>query len=291
MHPGELAVQRRAGVRAEGYGSAGVNASIPPPAAEFLRLQRMLVVGAAGDDGRVWVTVLSGQAGFAEPENERVIVVDALPGEGDPLYGLLDHDRDVGILAIEPQTRRRMRVNGRARMVGGKTVVTTDQVYANCPKYITTRRPAPDGPAGRGPARTTAGLDRAQRGWIERADTFFVATYARGQGADVSHRGGNPGFVSVTGPNQLVWPDYAGNSMYMTLGNLALDARAGLFFLDWEAGTALHLTGRARTDWEPRGVAGAQRLVEFEIDRVVQIEGAVPLRWSLDRYSRFNPQE
>jgi hypothetical protein len=80
--------------------------------------------------------------------------------------------------------------------------------------------------------------------------------------------------------------------MYMTLGNLELDPRAGLLFLDWEQGRSLQVTGRASVDWAPERAArapGAQRIVDFEVERVVQIDGAVPLRWTPPQYSEFNP--
>ena len=85
-----------------------------------------------------------------------------------------------------------------------------------------------------------AALSPDQRAWITAADTFFVATHAAGLGADVSHRGGHPGFVSVTDEGRLTWPDYPGNSMYMTLGNLELEPRAGLLFLDWDRGRSFN---------------------------------------------------
>jgi hypothetical protein len=100
--------------------------------------------------------------------------------------------------------------------------------------------------------------------------------------------------VALTGDSGLVWPDYLGNSMYMTLGNLELDPRCGLLFLDWERGRTLHLTGTARVDWDPGRAAevpGAQRLVRFALERAVQIDGALPLRWAFGGYSKFNPRK
>ncbi|ACZ84221.1 pyridoxamine 5'-phosphate oxidase family protein [Streptosporangium roseum] len=287
-HAGELAVQRRAGVRAGAWGSASARPEIPAAAAEFLARQRMLLIGAGDRDGRLWASALTGAAGFAEAVDERTIVIDAVLGEHDPLAGLTGGE--IGILAIEPRTRRRMRVNGTVRRDGGRLTVHAEQTYANCPKYIQ-RRDISDEPATGSPATASATgtLTAGHRAWIESADTFFVATRAPGLGADLSHRGGNPGFVRVTGGGRLVWPDYAGNSMYMTLGNLELDESCGLLFLGWESGEALHLTGRARVGWDPGDVPGAQRLVEFEVDQAVHVRGASPLRWTFDGYSRFNP--
>ncbi|WP_329090158.1 MULTISPECIES: pyridoxamine 5'-phosphate oxidase family protein [unclassified Streptosporangium] len=314
-HAGEFAVQRRAGVRAVALGSARTRPEIPAVAAEFLGRQRMLLIGATGRDGLLWASALTGPEGFAEAVDERTVVIDAVPGEHDPLAGL--NDGQVGMLAIEPMSRRRMRVNGTVRREGGRMVVRTEQAYANCPKYIQAREvvaeptepatPAPSGPADSpGPPRSSGAtgapgflgsadfssattFDDGDRAWIEGADTFFVATSAPGLGADLSHRGGNPGFVRVVDDRRLVWPDYIGNSMYMTLGNLELDDGCGLLFLDWEGGDALHLTGRAHVDWDPGNIPGAQRLVRFEVDKIVRIRGASPLRWRLAEYSRHNP--
>ena len=295
-HDGERAVQLRAGARLAEWGSAKVGAAIPARAKEFLEHQRMLLIGAADASGAVWCSLLTGPPGFADVADDRTVVVDALPGPADPLAGRFGEEHDVGVLAIEPSTRRRMRVNGRGLAAGGRLVVHTDQVYSNCPKYIQVRAVLPDdrpGPAGReSRAQVTDALTAGQRRRIAAADTFFVATRAEGLGSDASHRGGNPGFVTVSGDHRLSWPDYAGNAMYMTLGNLALDPRCGLLFVDWDSGTTLQLTGRAGTDWDPdraAAVPGAQRMVDFTVDRVVEITGASPLRWEFGGYSKFNP--
>ncbi|MFI7615239.1 pyridoxamine 5'-phosphate oxidase family protein [Nonomuraea terrae] len=281
-HPGEVAVQRRAGVRQGGHGSSRTRPEIPEVAAGFLRAQRMVVAGAADDLGRIWAAALTGPGGFADPRGERTIVLHALPAAGDPLHGLFTRERDLGLLAIEPHTRRRMRVNGRAVRAGETLVVRTEQVYANCPKYLQTREPtsAPGTPSL--PARGTI-LEGRHQAWISAADTFFVATRAEGFGADVSHRGGNPGFVRLTGPRSLDFPDYQGNNMFMTLGNLELDPGAGLLFADWERGETLQLTGRARVEW------GERRVVRFEMDEYVHLAGTIPSAWTAPGYHRFNP--
>jgi hypothetical protein len=112
----------------------------------------------------------------------------------------------------------------------------------------------------------------------------------------MSHRGGNPGFVTVVDDTHLSWPEYAGNSMYMSLGNLLLEPRCALVFPDWSTGRTLHLRGRAVVravvDWDARraaGVPGAQCVVDFEVEHVVDIAGGMPLRWRFGDYHRFNP--
>lgn len=292
-HPGERAVQDRAGEGGPGWGSPMFGPEIPLQFVPFLRAQHMLVIGAADDDGNLWASILTGRPGFVGPVDERTIVVDALPPVGDPLREAFRAPRDVGMLALQPQTRRRIRVNGTADQHDNRLVVRTGQVLGNCPKYLQKRVVTTT--AGSTPATAPsrgAELTDGQRQWIEGADTFFIASRAAGEGADASHRGGMPGFVSVTGPRTLRWPDYSGNRFYMTLGNLQVNPAAGLLFLDWESGHTLQLSGTARVDWSPESAAafpGAQRVVEFDIAAVVQIDHASPLRWELLEHSPVNP--
>ncbi|NJQ01634.1 pyridoxamine 5'-phosphate oxidase family protein [Streptomyces zingiberis] len=296
-HSGELAVQRRAGLTDQAAFSLGaVQDAVPPVAREFLAQQPMIVVGAADPAGRLWATQLTGEPGFLQVPGPRTLVADALPPPGDPLAGSLGAAGSlrVGMLAIEPATRRRMRLNGRAHRAGGGLRVDLDQVVANCPKYLQKREyhRAPGG--GPEPRAVTTGetLDAAQQEAVLRADTFFIATASADGDADASHRGGNPGFVQVLSPSLLRWPDYTGNAMFLTLGNLLLNPAAGLLVPDWATGASLHLSGTARTVWDAAEIArtpGAQRLVEFSVEAVREVPSASPLRWSEPRYSRFNP--
>jgi predicted pyridoxine 5'-phosphate oxidase superfamily flavin-nucleotide-binding protein len=279
-HEGELEVQRRAGValNAERIGR-GIHASIPPLARQFALERPFAVVGAGDADGRVWASLLAGAPGFLTVPAEDRLHIAARLRDGDPLAGALAAEADVGLLLIDPATRRRMRVNGRARPDGVAGLeITTREVYANCPKYIRQREvalPAPGGP----PGRRGASLDARQMRRLAEADTLFLASRHPVAGADVSHRGGAPGFVHVTAPDRLVIPDYPGNMMFNTLGNLAADPRAGLLLVDFEGGGTLQLSGRARIEWDGSAVAayeGAERLVEFIVETVVEREGAAP---------------
>ncbi|MFI6481380.1 pyridoxamine 5'-phosphate oxidase family protein [Nonomuraea sp. NPDC050663] len=292
LHPGEYAVQRRTGLADGSRGSVAVGADVPPVAAEFLAGRRLTVIAAVDDAGTPWIGPVTGPPGFLAAPDARTVVVDRLPGAGDPLAGLFDAEREVGMLVIDPPTRRRMRVNGRARREGGGLVVRTEQVYSNCPKHLQVRTFRDSPPLERKVAPVTTALTVAQQHWIAAADTFFVGTYAEGLGVDASHRGGNPGFVRVLDEGRLAWPDYVGNTMFMTLGNLELEPRCALAFLDWETGDVVQLTGRARVDGDAGRAAtfpGAQRVIDFEIGGVVETVGGLGQRWTFGEYSRFNP--
>jgi hypothetical protein len=198
------------------------------------------------------------------------------------------------MLAIEPESRRRLRFNGLAALRGGALHLFVEQVFSNCPKYISVRRrePVPVGTGDPVAVERATRIGDAQRYMIERADTFFIATAHETAGADASHRGGRPGFVRVDDSGALTWPDYRGNGMFMTLGNLEADPRAGLLFPDWETGDLLMLSGLAQTDWDEAraaAVPGAQRLVRFQTDAVVCLREANRWRWTFEEHSRVSP--
>jgi predicted pyridoxine 5'-phosphate oxidase superfamily flavin-nucleotide-binding protein len=247
----------------------------------------MVVLAARAPGGDVWATLLVGPAGFAHAADERTVEVGARPVAGDPLADLVRSggNPSVGLLAIDPATRRRMRVNGRASGIPGGVAITATQVFANCPKYIRPRRVV-EHRAGAGapePPRHGPILSGVQQAWVAGADTFFVGTTDTDGSADASHRGGAPGFVEVVGPDHLRFPDYRGNSMYMTLGNLDRQPGIGLLFVDWHAGGTLQLTGTASVDHDLARARAhdpkARRLVDVTVTGVVELPGRSPLAW------------
>ena len=286
-HEGELAVQTRAGVaeRAAAMEDA-FGTEVPPVATEFLAAQPWIVLGAADAHDRMWATVLYGRPGFITTPVPSTVQIAAHPLAGDPLEGALTGP--VGGLAIEPGTRRRMRLNGQAWSTGDGVSIEFEQVYSNCPKYIATRHVAAVETA---PPVRHAGtdLDATAQELLARADTAFVATRAPGAGVDASHRGGNPGYLRVVDANTLLFPDYTGNSMFNTLGNIALDSATGLTTVDPETGTTLYLSGRAEILWDEDVFPSAQRVVRLTVAESVRLDHAAPLRWELERPARNPP--
>ncbi|MEU9231542.1 pyridoxamine 5'-phosphate oxidase family protein [Streptomyces subrutilus] len=282
-HWGALAVQERVGVRdaAEHVGRS-IGTGIRDVAAAFLGLQPHLVVGAADGAGRMWASLLTGAPGFVRATGaHRITVAGGLP-QGDPLErALATGGTRVGTIALDPRTRRRMRLNGTLEVTGRGFAVHAEQVFSNCPKYLQKRQPLDLAAEGAGVVRRGDALSPDQERAVRAADTFFVATTAEADGVDASHRGGLPGFVEVASPAELSWPDYAGNGMFLTLGNLTADPRAGLLFPDWEGGGLLQLSGRA----EPEFGAGGERRVRFRVESVVESAHPGRLRWSAPEYS------
>ncbi|MDZ4400702.1 pyridoxamine 5'-phosphate oxidase family protein [Hydrogenophaga sp.] len=292
FHAGEQALQARVGVQAQmaQIGPRVMRDHMSDQHREFFGLLPFVVVGSVDGQGQPWASVLAGAPGFMQSPDPTHLHIRALALPHDPLQRTLREGAALGLLGMQPHTRRRNRMNGTAHVQDDGLLVEVGQSFGNCPKYIQAREPAwvPETPAGRvlhqGP-----GLTEAASELIRSVDTFFIATahpdaaraYEPRHGVDVSHRGGAPGFVKVEG-DRLTVPDFVGNQFFNTLGNIAVHPLAGLLFLDFERGDRLYLAARACVVWdgaELAGFAGAQRLLRLDVTHALHVQGGLPLHW------------
>lgn len=287
IHAGEIAVQERAGT-----GFAGrIREEIPDIAAKFLLERSYIVVAGHDAVDRVWTTMLVGSPGFLRAADPQTMSVTALPLATDPLAPLVARGGEVGTIALDHH--RRMRVNGLLTPEADGFRVSTRQVFSNCGRYIAERhllQPADD--AAEPSVTTGTELTVDQQAAIRAADTFFIGTSHPDGAADASHRGGNPGFFQVDSPRSCRWPDYNGNALFMTLGNITLNPHVGLLFVDWASGSTLQVSGRAQINWDESAAAslpGAERVVELAIDAVQETRHALHAHWGAALLSRYNP--
>jgi predicted pyridoxine 5'-phosphate oxidase superfamily flavin-nucleotide-binding protein len=280
FHEGELAVQQLAGVRAEADRLGGM---LAPPhldgAARFLGERTFAALTGRDAEGRLWTSPLVGPPGFLDAE-ATTLRVHALPSPGDPLHDL-PVGQAVGLIVMDYARRRRIRVNGVLVERGAEGLrVDVEQAFGNCPKYIRPRQLAADAPqADDGAATRGATLSAAQRELLARTETFFLGTTHPDRGVDTSHRGGPAGFIRVE-DGALWWPDYPGNNMFTSFGNLAVDDTAAVLVPDFGTGTSLLLSGRAAVEWVTAGSAGDDggtgRRVRFTVQQVAG--GPLPVR-------------
>lgn len=291
FHDGELAVQRLAGVQREASRLAGMlgEPHLDGGIGSFLAGRELAVITARDAEHRLWTSPLHGAPGFLRA-HDGALTVSAVPPKGDPLRSL-PAGQPVGLIAIEFATRRRVRVNGTLVQAGPDGLeIEVDQAFGNCPKYIQQRTVEPVAAGSSIGAAHRDRLDAEDGALIARADTFFLGTVHPSRGADASHRGGTPGFVRVDG-SQLWWPDYPGNNMFNSFGNLAVDDSAALLFLDFATGRALQLSGTAVLEWTDPGTpgddGGTGRRVRFRPEAVVA--SASGLRAQPPVASPYNP--
>ncbi|WP_342724448.1 pyridoxamine 5'-phosphate oxidase family protein [Bradyrhizobium sp. B097] len=291
-HAGEMAIQQKVGVaeKMAAVGQRAVRDFMPDQHRDFFAQIPFIVVGSVDRRGDAWASLLAGRPGFIASPTPRSLAIDARPDASDPVSEGMREGDAIGLLGIELHTRRRNRANGLLRASSGKALsLELDQSFGNCPQYIQLR----DFAFVREPAAAFTGeveqgmrLDQAARDTIAAADTFFVASYAEREDrrqVDVSHRGGKAGFVRVAADGTLTIPDFAGNLFFNTLGNILVNGKAGLVFVDFETGDMLQLTGDAEVILDSPEIAafqGAERLWSFRARRVVRRRGALPLRWA-----------
>jgi uncharacterized protein len=298
FHPGELEAQQRAGIEAPPRGAA-IRDFMPDQHREFFAQLPFLVVATEGREGWPAATLLAGPPGFVSSPDCRTLRIAAAPQAADPASSLLVPGAPIGVLGIEPPTRRRNRTNGRIALADREGItIAVEQSFGNCPQYIQTREvrfAAVTEPCWIEPLE---GLDSRAAELIAAQDTFFVASSAGPRsetngGVDVSHRGGRPGFVRVDG-DELTIPDFRGNRYFNTLGNLLKEPRAAFLFVDFERGDLLHLQGRAEILWDASeaqsGFTGAERLWRLRVDRGFRLRNALPLRWTFGDYAPTTAQ-
>ncbi|MDH2434633.1 pyridoxamine 5'-phosphate oxidase family protein [Pokkaliibacter sp. MBI-7] len=302
-HQGEQQLQASIGMqeRLASVGQQVLRDYLTEQLRSFFPLLPFVVAAAADEDGWPWASLWQGQPGFvSSPDPQQLHIATTLPA-GDPLSPWLQAGQGLGLLGIELGTRRRNRVNGVVQQRNEHTMVLkVEQAFGNCPRFIQQRQPLPPRPESDGEqAEQLTTLDAAARSLISHADTFFVASHAGDQARrdghlqlDVSHRGGPPGFVQLQGDRLLI-PDYAGNRYFNTLGNLLLQPRCGLLFIDFEQGEMLHVQGEVEVilpDSASRqariaALPGAERLWQVQIHKVLRRRQALTQPWQLLAFS------
>lgn len=270
FHDGEVAVQRIAGVQQEAARLEGMlaPAEISVGMARFLAERTFAAVTARDEDGVLWTSPLVAASGFLQVVDPTTLAIHTAPAAGDPLEAL-PSGQPVGLIAIDYLRRRRFRLNGTLTAAeNGGLEVAVGEAFGNCPQYIPQRSVEID-PGHRAADVAPAAL--ADTVTISEATSFLLGTTHPQRGNDVSHRGGDPGFVRNEG-STLWWPDYPGNNLFNSLGNLQVDPEASLLFPDFARQVALHVQGTAelvitaRTDDE----GGTGRRIVFSPRRRVQ---------------------
>ncbi|KAG2378336.1 hypothetical protein C9374_008479 [Naegleria lovaniensis] len=362
FHEGECFFQHQVGLSEDKSSqlSQFVRNYMPMQHREFYEKMPFLLVSSMDEKERVWASIIVAHPPFLQEStnvqtlqestndltlpyqakpmvslartlDDRSIHIETMLLHGDPLQNNLKSEIPIGILGIEPHTRRRNRVNGRVKGSVAfsnsgindhhETVsflLEVDVTMGNCPKYIQARewnwkdrrREEGYGNVSRGLWVLPSQLEE----FISKSDAFFIASaskesmsssslnpteHDRRQGLDVSHRGGKPGFVTVsrtisqvekTEQTILEYPEYLGNFMFNTLGNIVTNPKVGLLFINFDNGDLLYMTGKAFVAQGFQSKPGAQHTVRFYLEEWIYSQKQVPFEWKYLSESIYNPQ-
>jgi len=305
FHSGEHQLQEKFGVRKtmEQFGRRVIRDRLPEQHRDFYSQLPFLVLGFSDDEGWPWASIVAGEPGFIESPDDQTLQLSTELIPGDPLADHAQSGIPIGGLGIELHSRRRNRFS--STFIGekeGHLQLEMKQTFGNCPQYIQAHQLSYSSiPADEvGQQENIKELNEADIELIENADMFFVASQTLGEsgaaaGADVSHRGGRPGFVKVERvPSsrskrfkhaqwRLTVPDYPGNNHFNTLGNFLLNPRAGLVFWDLKSRNLLMLTGEVEIIEDHPDIEffqGAVRFWTFTIDSGIRLIHRLPLMGS-----------
>ncbi|MGI9324845.1 MAG: pyridoxamine 5'-phosphate oxidase family protein [Pseudomonadales bacterium] len=299
FHRGEHEIQTRLGVREnmERFGRRVIRGYLPEQHQKFYQQLPYLFLGHVDAQGWPWASILTGPPGFISSPDATRLRVSTTPVMGDPLAKNLKSGSPIGLVGVELHSRRRNRLSAEVEDINPTHMsLKVRQSFGNCPQYIQAREFETETPSASAHAKSTSVLllDDEMKALINRSDTFFVASYLAdelghpSEGVDVSHRGGQPGFVRIDSDEVLTIPDYAGNFHFNTLGNFVENPKAGLLFVDFDQGHLLMLTGHAEILWNDGQTSffeGAERLWQFQMVQGIYIKNAIKARWTFDSWS------
>ncbi|KAJ5105653.1 Riboflavin synthase-like beta-barrel [Penicillium alfredii] len=244
---------------------------LSPRAEFFLKTSLLLAPGRLDSQGRPWSTLWGGSEGFAKPIADSLVrlqtqvdrhydsVVQALLGSvanhDAPQTQSQETGKMVSGLAVDLENRRRVKLFGRmatgslsGRDLGKKAqlVIKIEEILGTCPKYLNKKHIVLAVPMPRLVADSPQ-LSPAAVELLSRADTIFVSSSKGASTMDTNIRGGPPGFVRVASNDAddvvILYPEYSGNRLYQTLGNVQTTPRAGYVVPDFTTGNVLYATG------------------------------------------------
>ncbi|KAJ9162417.1 Oxidoreductase [Coniochaeta hoffmannii] len=317
-HPGEVAVHKLLNVPS--HGGKPNSRGMPPSYGHRIATSPLVAFGACDEQGRPWTTVLGGERGFSRPIQQGFLgaktlvdrkhdpVVEALLGPAPAEGELLQREVPLSALSVDLENRDRVKIAG--RLVAGlinsqggagsgvgevELAVLVKETLGNCPKYmnkkvIRAHLPSPELVSDALP------LPQAALDLIEKADMFFLTT-THGDAMDTNHRGGPPGFVRVArnAPEAevvLVYPEYSGNRLYESLGNLYLNPKIGVAIPDFDTSDVLYLTGTASILAGADAAAlipHAKLAIRINVTAARFVKDGLPFRGVLGERSPYNP--
>jgi uncharacterized protein len=281
FHEGEARLQQESGVDTGAF-DRRVEQPFQPALSDvevrFVNERTFSVAATIDNHGRPWASPLVGPPGeLFVVETPTTVRINPRRAAHDPLHANIDAAGELGVLYFDPPHRRRVKSLGRATInADGSIRYEMHRAFGLCNKYIFKRSHSADPTAATlPPAEPTLdirdvrhALVDADRAQLERADTIFLASYHPDHGADATHRGGPPGFVTVINNTTVSIPDFLGNGMFQTLGNVLLDNRIGLLGIDFATGRTIQLTGRGSIVTSPADDPFSVRTLVIEIDEV-----------------------
>ncbi len=300
FHEGQLAVQRITGEEEiANMRIPMIKDSLHPRSIPFLENQVLAFLGSEDKNENIWLSLVAGERGFISVPtlNEIKFDISKIRSNMDDIFFRnIITKPTVGMLFHEAARRARYRAWGKAKQEGNELNFEIRMGYPSCPKHIQREiiELPEDNLALSSKIENGTTLSQLEKDWISKTHTFFVATQTKAGDIEASHRGGDPGFIEILETGSLRIPDYIGNSMYSTLGNIYENPKAALLFVDYVKGEILQLSGKAelqfnqesKEDLYKSGDTG--RFWTFKTEQWIKTKDHIKLNSEFIDYSPFN---
>lgn len=322
-HEGEIAMAKA--MRVPNMDNPTVPA-LSPQLASHARIAPLIAIGTLDKQGRPWTTLWGGEKGISQPIAQGILGIRTpVAGQHDPVVeelvgregdGTVIREEGMGRmvsgLTIDLETRKRTKLYG--RMVAGalntredeatdtqqhiaevQLVLKIEQSLGNCPKYLNKKRIEP---TASNPVLISEDAQLPQRALdlLAKADLFFLSSANRDQDMDTNHRGGPAGFVRVVSNDSpgavLCYPEYSGNRLYQTLGNLQVNPVLGICVPDFETGDMLYLTGTTEIligEDAAKILPRSNLAIKITVNAARFVATALPFRGVAGETSPYNP--
>ena len=214
------------------------------PVVQYVSIADLIVL-ASPDGPALRIGAVSGPPPLATAQEVGDEILVSLPRD---LLRWLPGGGRCGGIVINPAEARRSRIAGILTDAGDHLELQCRLAFTNCRKYMTPTQSTGTRPQV-GPAETLpVGLDDPWIGGVvSRGETAFLVSTTPDGGADVSHRGGQPGFLRFDPTTGAIgWTEYLGDGMFVSTGNLRISGRFSLLVLDLDHGDAARLDGEAQ---------------------------------------------
>ncbi|KAL7911894.1 hypothetical protein GGI35DRAFT_301446 [Trichoderma velutinum] len=312
-HEGEVAVYKMLKLPISGDPTSS---GLPTNHAVRAMQSPLVAVGTLDSKGRPWTTVWGGDVGCARPVAEDVLRFDSkVDTEHDPVFNALlgSDETKTGHAVLQDDKRKMMAAltidldgQDRVKLMGkmlaaveskdGRVRIAMDieESLGNCPKYLNRKEIVPNNAH---PVLISQKLPLPQEAvdLLGRADTLFLSS-TNGKSMDTNNRGGPPGFVRIIQNNEdgvvLIYPEFSGNRLYQSLGNLKVNPLIGIVVPDFVTSDVLYLTGSATI---LVGKDASELLVRTQLAVKISttdarfVRSGLPFRGIPIEYSPYNP--
>lgn len=265
-HEGEVYIQELMGVRTISDSlSSMIKKDMSVVATQFLKTLSFSVITFSKETSILHSSIVFGLNSFIKILTKNELLIDLKNRSFIPKEILEEKTLTIGFIGLDFENKMRIRINGKGDIKNNQLHLVIDEIYSNCPKYITNRKL--NGKLDffdEIKHYKNSSLEKNSINILTNADTFFLSTIHKSKGADISHKGGKKGFLRVVSPAQLEFDDFPGNNLYNSIGNIYTNKNVNILVIDFFSNDILHIVGTAKIMQEETNKNKLKILIEIK---------------------------